>query len=316
MDKGGKKILLLILSGNTHGNYSMFVNSTSLLFSLLRHQKEAEDGRSIVSKDSAFSETVSTVSEPSALDPLTTPHADHTLEVLSDNHRYTGSPLSSIPSHVQDRGYQSIDSVMSWKSMESFASSISSFGDQQSFGAASSIPSLSTTDNGYGTASFDADYGSIQSQPQVVQMRTRKVSQGNRYSADSLSHPTATSIQAQHKTAVSRSESWHEHSATQKLLEYATRMNFTQPEFDNVMRNHGSDIDRDELLKQLVKQRDSSSVEGGASKAAGLPVSALHTSSSKHLIQHQTQSQSQQKPEGDSRGLRRIVIDGSNVAME
>lgn len=287
----------------------------------------AEDGKSLISKDSGYTDSTSLLSEPSLYSvDLTTPQADHGLGMPYLDDGYT-EPMSSVPSYLRlDPGYESIGSerTTSFQSMGSNISSISDGsigGDSLSIGADISFsenPSL-PIDFGYGTSSFgrgSAAQSSVTQQniPQV-QMRTRKVSQGYRHSSET---PFATSPQQQLKTAISRSESWHENTQTQKLLEYAIRMNFTQPEFDSVMMSSGWEIDRDELINRLVKQRDSNNKAAAASSAAqsaGL-AKALPKAAPRQCTGHQTQSQAQQKSEGDSRGLRRIVIDGSNVAME
>lgn len=100
-----------------------------------------------------------------------------------------------------------------------------------------------------------------------------------------------------------RAESWHENTARQKLRNFAHKMNFTDKEFEQSISQLGVDgTDCDKLLNHLVKLRES---QPAVTPTSGTKVKKQSSSKS-----------SQPKPEGDSKGLRRIVVDGSNVAME
>ena len=170
----------------------------------------------------------------------------------------------------------------------------------------------SFSDRGYRSAESSicpSDYSSIGSSldPDSGFVTLRNNSNG----ANLLLRPSSESASSTSRivTQSSRAESWHEDTRPQqKLRSFAHKMNFSDQEFEQCIADIGVDgTDCDKLLKHLVKLRGSQPIS---------PISAVKHAASKTKKQSSSKSSTQQMPEGDSKGLRRIVIDGSNVAME
>lgn len=127
----------------------------------------------------------------------------------------------------------------------------------------------------------------------------------HRHSSDGPSRTPSTSQPSRTLSHASRTGSWHEETSRQKLRNFAHKMNYSDREFEASIAELGVEgTDCDKLLKNLVKLRDAR------------PASQLVTTPTVPKAKKVSSSKSRNRSEGDSKGLRRIVIDGSNVAME
>lgn len=175
--------------------------------------------------------------------------------------------------------------------------------------------SVTPSDQGYISLVSDSfsDYNSLNSgslssiaSGPSSEVIIRKKTDITRPLSSSSANPLSTS---KLRTQSNKADSWHEDSNRRKLLLFAEKMDYSEAEFDQCMAEleDKESVDRDKLLKHLVKLRDSASRPRTGPVATGNKSTRTSSNNS---------SSSQHSPEGDSKGLRRIVIDGSNVAME
>lgn len=157
------------------------------------------------------------------------------------------------------------------------------------------------SDQGYPSSLCTADFSSIGSFTDSGFEAQQDDSSGASLLRRSAETPSISTSDL--KTQSYRASSWHENTMRKNLRNFAHKMNFSEQEFEQSMQQLGEEgTDRDKLLKHLVNSRGvrPTSQPKSARAATKKPSSSRRT----------------RQCEGDSKGLRHIVIDGSNVAME
>lgn len=176
----------------------------------------------------------------------------------------------------------------------------------------SSHLSITSSDQGYYDSLHQSDFSSLNSS---IGLDLYSI-QASLEELDRTSPVPYRSHSSRESLKSRKAESWHDESPHKKLRDYARKMNYTDTEIDQCMQQVGPTLlDQDRLLHHLMNIRElnrANPLTQDTSSTQTKPKPRLGTSNSASNIKAKSASDSK----GDSNGLRRIVVDGSNVAYE